>query len=102
MVGENKNWFRRVIEADPVLVRGLIVAVFGLVAMALNIQFADGTVENFANGVISLFSLLAALWSRGKVTPNKKVVSYMPHPDTNPGLVLPGKANDSVIGGMQQ
>jgi hypothetical protein len=101
-VGENKNWFRKMIEADPVLVRGLIVAIFGLVAMVLNIQFADGVVENIANGVISMFALVASLWARGKVTPNKKVVSYMPRPDTNPGLVLPGKANDSVIGGAQQ
>lgn len=101
-MGENKNWFRRLVEANPVMVRGFIVAAFGLLAMILNIQFADGAVENIANGVISMLALISSLWSAPKVTPNKKVVSYMPQPDKKPGLVLPGKANDSVIGGAQQ
>jgi hypothetical protein len=102
MVGENKNWFRRLVESNPVLVRGVVVAVFGLIAMGLNMQFASGTVENVANGIISVFALISSLWARPAVTPNTKVVSYMPRPDTNPSVVLPGKANDSVIGGVQQ
>lgn len=101
-MGENKNWFRRLVESDPVLVRGVIVAFFGLLAMVLNISFAEGTVENAVNAIISVFALISSLWARGKVTPNRKVVTYMPRPDKNPGLVLPGKANDSVIGGNRQ
>lgn len=96
-MGPTKSVVRRIVDADPVVVRGAIVSVFGFVASILNFKLADGIQEGVISAVIGVLALVSAVWSRGKVTPNVKVVSYMPSPDTHPELVLPSTANSSVV-----
>lgn len=96
-MGESKGWLRRTVEADPVLVRGALVSVLGLGATIANHQFAEGQVESVVTGVISILAMVSALWSRGKVIPESKVVTYMPSPSKNPGLVVPGKGNEAAV-----
>ncbi|MFD5451664.1 MULTISPECIES: hypothetical protein [Streptomyces] len=75
-----EGWVTRITKLEPLVTRGTIVAVLGVVGMILNIQFADGTVENVINIILAAFGLLTAVVSRGAVTPNTKVISYDPDP----------------------
>ena len=99
MTNERKSLVRKVgdvVESDPVMVRGFIVSVFGVVAMIFNVSFASGVVEAVANSVISVLALVAAIWTRPKVTPNSKVAIWVPSPKENPGHVVPGQASLSM------
>lgn len=98
-MGESKSWLRRVIEAEPVIIRGAIVSVLGFVAMTANWNLSEGFAELVVSSVISVFALISAVWSRSAVVPAKKVVAYMPSPSRHPELVKPGEANDSIVSG---
>lgn len=87
MVIVPKTWLGRIMSLEPVLTRGTIVAVLGVVGMVLNMNFATGTVETVVNVVLAAFGLLAAIVSRPAVTPNVKVQQMLPEPFRSPRTI---------------
>lgn len=80
MATTNQSFLQRILSTEPLAVRTLIVAVFGVVAMLLNHTFADGTVQSTVDFIVSAIGLVNIVLVRGSVTPNSKVVSYKPDP----------------------
>lgn len=70
----------RLNNLEPLMTRGTIITVLGVVGMVLNMHFSTGTVEYVVNLVLAAFGLLTAVVSRGKVTPNIKVTSKVENP----------------------
>lgn len=93
---EPSAW-QKLVTLEPALVRGIIVSLFAVLASVLNTTFANGTVENVVNLVISTFALLAAVLIRGAVTPNAKVVVRDDAPLDKDPLIVPGDATVSNL-----
>ena len=89
-----KGVMRRILDLEPLLARGGIVAVLGMVGVVMNMQFTEGTAEQVGNVVFAAFGLLTAIISRGKVTPNKKVLTYQPDPVNRPNAIESGAGRD--------
>lgn len=94
MTGTRKGVIGRVLDLEPLLTRGTIVTIFGVVGMVLNHHFASGTVEYTGNIILAAFGLLTAIVTRPAVTPNKKVVTYLPNPIEYPNKVESGGTQD--------
>ena len=71
----NGGVIKRITEAEPVAVRSVIIAIFGVVGMVLNHSFDTGTVQSVVDFVLAAFSLLHIVFTRPKVTPNAKVIT---------------------------
>lgn len=69
MTDTRKGVLAKVTEVEPLLTRGAIVSVVGVIGMVLNHHFADGTAQYIADIVLSAFGLLTAILTRHKVTP---------------------------------
>lgn len=80
MVIVPKTWLGRIAALEPLMTRGTIVSVLGVVGMILNYKFAEGTVENVVGIVLAAFGLLTAIVARPAVTPNVKVQQMLPQP----------------------
>lgn len=78
------NFLQRILALEPVLTRGVIVSIIGILGGVANHHFADGTVEYIGNVVIGGFAFLSAVATRPAVTPNAKVNTYSPQPFGNP------------------
>lgn len=72
-MGDTKSVIRRIVEAEPAVIRGGVASVVGVAATLFNIHFASGTVENVDMVIISVFALIASFWTRGSVVPVSKV-----------------------------
>lgn len=89
-----KGIIARIDALEPLMTRGSIVSVFGVLGMVLNHHFASGTVEYTGNIVLAAFSLVTVVVSRYKVTPTVKVVNYIPDPKNYPNSVESGGSQD--------
>jgi hypothetical protein len=74
------------------VIRGFVVSLAAFLAVILGHKFADGDVETIINFVVTLFSLLAALWIRPAVVPNNKVIVYDDTPLATVSTIKPGDA----------
>lgn len=78
MEDKNSFWWR-LVHLDPAIYRALIMAIIWVLA-----SFGVAVSDKIPNSVIVLvgavFALVQALWTKGAVTPNAKVVSYLPDP----------------------
>ena len=83
---------KRLVTLDPLILKSSIVSGFALTGAVLGVTVADSTVSNIITLVLGLSALIGALVSRGSVTPNAKVISYLSNPLTNPGTVSAGPA----------
>lgn len=91
------TWFKRLLELNPLLVRGVFVSFIGLLG-AVGITVSGDTVQIIIGFVVSVFALVTALWGAPAVTPNAKVLAYQPDPYIVQGEVLSGGA---VVGADQ-
>lgn len=82
---------KRFASLNPALFRGLIVSVISLLAL-LGVAVTPGLPDALMAVISSLSALIAAVWIRPGVTPNDKVVVYMPDPEGLPATVRPGAA----------
>jgi hypothetical protein len=78
------SWPTRINNLEPLVTRGSIVTVIGVVGMVLNMHFSDGGTQYVVNIILSAFGLLTAVISRSKVTPNAKVTAFVEDPYTTP------------------
>lgn len=88
----NPSLLERIATLNPALLRGSIVAIFGIIVAVTGHQVDNATVDLVVNGVLALLALVAAIVIRPAVTPNGKVVVMKPNPIDQPGVVAPGEA----------
>jgi len=84
-------WYR-LVHLNPALFRGLIMAVVLLLA-AVGVKVSPAIPDATIGFLAALFALIQALWTAPAVTPNEKVVVYVPDPVKAPDEVAPGQAD---------
>jgi len=87
----NNSFWYRLVNLDPALFRGLVVAVVALLA-TLGVTIAPGVPDQVIAIVWLLSAIIQALWTRGGVTPNAKVAVSVPDPINEPEKVEAGGA----------
>lgn len=83
-------WWR-LVNLDPAVYRGIIMAVVLLLA-SLGIAVSDDIPVSVIGAVAALFALIQAMWTKSAVVPNAKVLAYLPDPVDRPGVVHAGAA----------
>lgn len=98
MEPQDTFWWR-LTHLEPAVYKSLVVAVVGLLA-ALGVAIAPGVPNEVIGLVIAAMAVVQGLWTRQGVTPNSKVVVYLPDP-SEPHAVEAGEAvttaDDSTI-----
>lgn len=83
---------KQLFQLQPAVVRGLLVAVTGVIAQVLGKTVIDNdSIEVILNAYTALSALVGAFWIRPSVTPHLKVVSFKPDPFASP-TVMSGPA----------
>lgn len=67
-------WYK-IVHLEPALWRGLIVAVFTMLA-SFGILVSDDVPDNLISLVLALAAIIQALWTRQAVVPEDKVVVW--------------------------
>lgn len=76
------------IQQNPVLIRGIIVTIVSAIALAVGHSvISDDTITLIVDSIISVSGLIGALWSRGKVIAENKVIAWNPDPTLNDEIV---------------
>lgn len=83
-------WWR-LTHLEPAMYKAAIVAFFVLLT-AVGVHFATSIPDALTGLVAVLVPLVQALWTRGSVVPNDKVVVSAPDPIGSPTIVAPGPA----------
>lgn len=98
------NALQRLLKLNPAIVRGLLVTLALVIAQVVgHTVISDDTISQIINGFSAIGSLIGAVWTRGAVTPNAKVVVYKPDPvnsDTvaaGPATITPTQANQTAV-----
>lgn len=78
MEPQDSFWWR-LTHLDPAVYKAVVVAVVGLL-VALGIKVAPGVPDQVILLVVALAAVVQGLWTRKGVTPNAKVVAYLPDP----------------------
>lgn len=82
---------KRIVQLDPALLRGLIVAAALLLA-SFGVVISNNTQTAILGFIAAIIALLQGLWTRNAVTPNAKVAVVIPDPINAPHIVAPGSA----------
>jgi hypothetical protein len=93
MEPQDTFWWR-LVHLDPAVYRGLVVAVVGLLA-TLGVAVTPGLPDSLVIVIIMSMAVIQGLWTRSGVTPNAKVVSYLPDP-FKPSAISPGDATTTA------
>ena len=98
-MAESSSWteqLKRLVQLQPAVVRGFLVAITGVLALVLGHSVIDNNgVETILDAYTALSALISAFWIRPAVTPHVKVVAYKPNPFTT-NEVTTGPADDLV------
>ena len=94
-VATSTGFFKKFIALDPLLVRGFVMAVIGLLTVT-GLVVTEGNQEAILGFVMALLTILTALWGRPAVTPNIKVLAFKPDPIDHPYLIESGNATASL------
>lgn len=95
-IPEDPSFFWRLVNLDPALWRGLVVAIFALLS-SFGFYVSDEEREALILVLVSVVAIVQGLWTRFAVTPNKKVVVYKPSPVDAPAMVVAGPAVSTDI-----
>lgn len=88
----NKTGFwHRLVQLDPALLRGLVMATVFLLG-TLGVVVTPELPDALVGWIAVVLAIVQALWTRGAVTPNKKVLVYVPDPIEKPNAVEAGEA----------
>lgn len=89
MEPQDTFWWR-LVHLDPAVYKGVIVAVVGLLA-SFGVMVTPGIPDQLVLVIAAVLALAQAVWVRKDVTPNAKVVSYLPDP-FRPAALISGEA----------
>lgn len=84
------GWLKKFANMNPVLLRGLAVSVLAALA-GVGINVSTNLQDAIPGYVVAFAALVQAIITHPAVTPNKKVVTYLPDP-TQPAMALDGAA----------
>lgn len=87
----NPSLLWRLVHLNPVLWRGLLLAVAG-VLVTVGVVFSGHAQEAIYTLILSVVAIVQAVWTKGSVVPNKKVVVYKPDPVESPRELASGEA----------
>lgn len=90
------SFFWKLTHLDPAVYRGIVVSVVGLLA-TFGLILSDQNSGAIVAVVSAIAALVQAIWTRGAVTPNQKVVVYKPNPVGEPTVVVAGQAVSSDV-----
>lgn len=91
----NKGFWYKLVHLDPALWRALVVATVALLA-SIGIKVSDQIPDNLILFVLAVMGIIQALWTRNGVTPNAKVLAYLPKPIEGPNIVAAGEATTNA------
>jgi hypothetical protein len=95
-IPEGAGFWWKLIHLDPAVYRGVVTSV-----LAIFTSFGFAVSDQKSIAIVSLVAAIAflvqAFWTRGAVTPNKKVLAYKPDPINRPSKIVPGEAVSSDI-----
>lgn len=95
-----KGFWWRLVNLNPALFRAVVISVFALLA-SLGIVVNDALPDQLVGVVVAVLALVQGLWTKAAVTPNEKVLAYVPDPVDKPQEVAAGAATttapDTVI-----
>jgi len=86
-----KNIIAKFAAMDPALIRGIVVAIVGLLS-SLGIAVSPQLPDTLIGVVLAVLAIVQALWTRTAVTPNAKVAVVVPDPINAPEIVAAGEA----------
>jgi hypothetical protein len=87
---EGGFWWR-LVHLEPALIRGLAVAVVGLLG-SVGILVIPGLPDGLVGVWLALAAIVQALWTKGAVTANARVAVRVPDPVNAPFVVEAGEA----------
>ena len=97
------NMLYRFTHLQPSVYRGIVVAIFGVLS-SLGIVVSDDIPDQIIVLVLAILPLIQALWTKGAVTPNDKVVSYVEDPyegrhsiEAGPATPAPSVSNLEIL-----
>lgn len=89
--GPKDSFFWKLFNLQPAVWRGLVTAVFALLA-AIGIKVAADVPDVVFLVVLALLPILQGVWTKGAVTPNAKVVVKVDDPIDAPNDISAGEA----------
>lgn len=92
------EWLVRFAKMEPAVFRGIIVSIVALLA-SVGVVVTPALSDSIVGLIGAVAALVAALWIKPAVTPNGKVVSYLPDPDRR-GKLMPGDATTTASDGV--
>ncbi len=96
---EMTSFWWRLVNLDPAILRGAVIAVVVLVG-TFGFIVSEQTLAAFLTAIGAVIAIVQALWTKGAVTPNAKVVVYKPDPVNHPAELAPGEAISSNVVGV--
>jgi hypothetical protein len=85
------GFFWKLVHLNPAVWRGIVMAILALAA-TFGFVVSDQNTEAIVSAVTALLVIVQAIWTRGAVTANKKVIAYKPDPIEDPSHIVPGEA----------
>lgn len=98
-VQPNDTLWWRLVNLNPALLRGLIMATV-LLLSSVGILVSPEVPNSLIGFIATVLAIVQALWTRGAVTPNAKVAVFVPDPVNAPHVVEAGDAA-TTAGGAQ-
>lgn len=89
-----KQWIERISSLQPAVVRGVIVSTVTLLAI-VGVVVSPQLPDALIGFIGSVSALAAAVWIKPSVTPNVKVLAYVPDPE-EPRVVAAGEATTTA------
>lgn len=85
------NFIWRLTHLNPAVYKGLVLAVVWVLA-SVGVAVSPNVPDSIIGLIAAVLAVVQALWTRGSVTPNAKVVSYLADPVNAPQHISPGEA----------
>lgn len=76
---QSPSFWYRLVHLEPVLWKGLVVAVFALVG-SLGVIYTEALPDQIVGFIVALAAIIQVLWVRPSVIPAEKVVLYSNDP----------------------
>lgn len=98
MESKSPNAWQRILVLNPALIRGLLVSLAAILATILgHTVISDDLITAIIDSFVAVSALVGAVWTRGAVTPNDKVVAYKPDPLGAPSNVVVNESQRASV-----
>jgi hypothetical protein len=95
-IPEGAGFWWKLVHLDPAIYRGVVVSVVGILT-TFGLIVSDQETGATVTIIASLVAIIQAVWTRGAVTANQKVLAYKPDPVDHPTVIAAGDAVSSDV-----